>query len=54
MLESVDGGLSWRQTQLRKDVHGLSWENGKFFAVTTERIVYGSNDGATGWTALTQ
>jgi hypothetical protein len=38
---------------MRKDVHGLSAENGKFFAVTTERIVYGSNDGVTSWTALT-
>jgi hypothetical protein len=54
MLESVSGGLAWRQTELRKDVHGLSAENGKFFAVTTERVVYGSNDGATGWRALTQ
>ena len=28
-------------------------EGGKFFAVTTERLVYGSNDGTSGWTAFT-
>ena len=39
--------------RLRIEFHGLSAENGKFFAVTTERVVYGSNDGVTGWTALT-
>lgn len=53
MLESLNGGLSWRQTELRSDIHGLSWGRGKFFAVTTERVVYGSNDGATGWRAFT-
>jgi len=53
VLLSVNGGLQWHQTAMRKDVHGLSAENGKFFAVTTERVVYGSNDGVTGWTALT-
>jgi hypothetical protein len=53
VLLSVNGGLQWHQTEMRKDVHGLSAENGKFFAVTTERIVYGSNDGVTSWTALT-
>ncbi|TMK53277.1 MAG: hypothetical protein E6G66_02480 [Actinobacteria bacterium] len=53
VLVSGNGGLQWRQTEMRKDVHGLSQENGKFFAVTTERVVYGSNDGTTGWTALT-
>jgi len=54
VLVSENGGLQWRFTALRKDVHGLSWENGKFFAVTTERVVYGSDDGVTGWTAFTQ
>jgi photosystem II stability/assembly factor-like uncharacterized protein len=53
VLVSVNGGLQWRQTEMRKDVHGLSAENGKFFAVTTERVVYGSNDGVTRWTAAT-
>jgi hypothetical protein len=53
VLLSVNGGLQWHQTAMRKDVHGLSAENRKFFAVTTERVVYGSNDGVTGWTALT-
>jgi hypothetical protein len=53
VLLSVNGGLQWHQTTMRKDVHGLSAENGKFFAVTTERVVYGSNDGVTAWTALT-
>jgi photosystem II stability/assembly factor-like uncharacterized protein len=53
VLVSENGGLQWHQTEMRRDVHGLSAENGKFFAVTTERIVYGSNDGVTGWTAFT-
>ena len=53
VLVSGNGGLQWHQSEMRKDVHGLSQENGKFFAVTTERIVYGSNDGTNGWTALT-
>jgi hypothetical protein len=52
VLLSVNGGLQWHQTAMRKDVHGLSAENGTFFAVTTERLIYGSNDGVTGWTAL--
>lgn len=52
VLVSTDGGLAWTFTQLRRDVHGLSSENGKFFALTTERLVYGSNDGESGWTAL--
>jgi len=34
---------------MRLDVHGLSQENGKFFAVTSDRIVYGSPDGVGGW-----
>jgi hypothetical protein len=53
VLVSENGGLQWHQTGMRQDVHGLSAENGKFFAVTTERVVYGSNDGVTGWTAFT-
>jgi hypothetical protein len=52
VLVSVNGGLQWSFTQLRKDVHGLSAEGGRFFAVTTERVVYGSRDGVTGWTAF--
>jgi len=52
VLLSTNGGLQWRFTALRKDVHGLSAENGKFFAVTTERVVYGSDDGDTGWRAV--
>jgi hypothetical protein len=53
VLLSVNGGLQWHQTGMRQDVHGLSAENGKFFVVTRERVVYGSNDGVTGWTAFT-
>jgi hypothetical protein len=53
VLLSENGGLQWHQTGMRQDVHGLSAENGKFFAVTRERVVYGSNDGVTGWTAFT-
>ena len=53
ILVSVNGGLQWRFTEMRKDVHGLSQEGGKFLAVTTERLVYGSNDGVTKWTPLT-
>jgi len=53
VLVSENGGLQWHQTGMRQDVHGLSAENGKFFAVTRERVVYGSNDGVTGWTAFT-
>lgn len=52
VLLSTNGGQQWRFTTLRKDVHGLSSENGKFFAVTTERVVYGSDDGDTGWRAV--
>lgn len=52
VLVSNNGGLQWRFTALRRDVHGLSAENGKFFAVTTERVVYGSDDGDTGWRAV--
>ncbi len=48
VLVSTNGGLRWRFTALRKDVHGLSAENGKFFALSTERVVYGSDDGDTG------
>src|SRR2546421_59398 len=53
LLVSENGGLQWHQTEMRKDVHGLSQEGGRFFAVTTERLVYGSNDGTSGWTAFT-
>ena len=53
VLLSVNGGLQWHQTGMRQDVHGLSAENGKFFAVTRDRVVYGSNDGVTSWTAFT-
>ena len=53
VLVSENGGLQWHKTEMRKDVHGLSQEGGKFFAVTTERLVYGSNDGTSGWTAFT-
>lgn len=53
VLVSENGGLQWHQTEMRKDVHGLSQAGGRFFAVTTERLVYGSNDGTTGWTAFT-
>ena len=52
VLLSTNGGLQWRFTALRKDVHGLSTERGKFFAVTTERVIYGSDDGDTGWRAV--
>ena len=53
VLVSGNGGLQWHQTEMRKDVHGLSQAGGRFFAVTTERLVYGSNDGTSGWTAFT-
>ncbi len=53
VLVSENGGLQWHQTEMRKDVHGLSQAGGRFFAVTTERLVYGSNDGISGWTAFT-
>ncbi|HMC08622.1 MAG TPA: hypothetical protein VKL22_04820, partial [Actinomycetota bacterium] len=49
VLVSANGGLQWRFTEMRLDVHGLSQENGKFFAVTSDRIVYGSPDGVGGW-----
>ena len=32
---SENGGLQWHQTEMRKDVHGLSQAGGRFFAVTT-------------------
>jgi hypothetical protein len=53
VLESVNGGLQWHQTRMRNDVHGLSQARGRFFVVTRERLVYGSDDGVTGWTAFT-
>jgi hypothetical protein len=53
VLVSENGGLQWHQTEMRKDVHGLSQAGGRFFAVTTERLVYGSDDGTSGWTAFT-
>jgi photosystem II stability/assembly factor-like uncharacterized protein len=49
VLVSVDGGLQWRFTEMRLDVHGLSQEGGKLFAVTSDRVVYGSPDGIRGW-----
>ncbi|HWD72584.1 MAG TPA: hypothetical protein VG779_08670 [Actinomycetota bacterium] len=52
VLVSENGGLQWHQTEMRKDVHGLSQAGGRFFAVTTERLVYGSNDGTGGWRAF--
>ena len=53
VLVSETGGRQWHQTEMRKDVHGLSQAGGRFFAVTTERLVYGSNDGTSGWTVFT-
>jgi hypothetical protein len=53
VLVSGNGGLQWHQTEMRKDVHGLSQAGGRFFAVTRERLVYASDDGTSGWTAFT-
>lgn len=52
VLISTDGGLSWRFTQLRLDVHGLAGEGGRFYAVSGDRRLFVSPDGVSGWSAL--
>lgn len=51
VLISVDGGLSWRFTQLRLDVHGLAADGGRFYAVSADRRLFVSPDGVSGWVA---
>lgn len=52
VLVSEDAGARWRFTELRLDVHGLSQENGQFFAVASDRVVYRSANGDKGWVAV--
>jgi hypothetical protein len=51
VLISGDGGLSWRFTQLRLDVHGLAAEGGRFYAVSGDRRLFVSPNGVSGWGA---
>lgn len=53
VLFSVNAGRTWEFTELRAGVEGLAARGaGEFYALTRDRLVYGSADGVTGWEAL--
>lgn len=52
VLVSADGGLSWEFTELRSRIEGLAEHGGRFFAVTSDRLVFASPDGVRAWEAL--
>jgi hypothetical protein len=52
LLLSSDNGLSWRFTELREPVTGLSAAAGGSFFAVAHRLVYSSPDGDRGWEAL--
>jgi hypothetical protein len=52
LFASTDGGLRWQPTQLRNDVTGLAEAGGRFYAVGSDRLIYASPNGTTGWAAV--
>jgi hypothetical protein len=49
VFTSPDLGATWQTTQLRNDVNGLAEFSGRIYAVGSDRIVYDSSGGITGW-----
>ncbi|HLJ07617.1 MAG TPA: hypothetical protein VKX24_03715, partial [Acidimicrobiia bacterium] len=49
---STDGGQTWAPTSLRNDVNGLSAAGGRIYAVGSERLIYASTDGISGWSQV--
>lgn len=54
VLISTNRGLSWRFTDMRIGVEAIAQRNGEWFAVSEDRLLFQSGDGATGWKSLLQ
>ena len=49
ILVSADQGSKWRQTEMRTSIEALAAFDGKFYAVTQDRLLFSSPDGVKGW-----
>ncbi|HEU5002234.1 MAG TPA: hypothetical protein VFW71_05575 [Actinomycetota bacterium] len=49
ILVSTDGGRSWTFTSFRLNTEGLAQDGGRIYAIASDRVIYSSPDGVTGW-----